>query len=80
MPELSLETLPETITRNLSRNLCVCYDVPRQEVIECILQGANTWEEVSDKTYACQGSGCCERQVKRLVEQINELKAQNSSD
>lgn len=70
MSNLTIEKLPKNITRNLSRNLCVCYDVPRKQVIEAILHGAETLEEVSQKTYACQGSGCCVGQVERLIEQI----------
>lgn len=77
MSNLTIEKLPKTITRNLSRNLCVCYDVPRKQVIEAILHGAETLEEVSQKTYACQGSGCCIGQVERLIEQIVDLSQQS---
>lgn len=63
--------LPRELTHNLSRNVCVCYDVSKKEIIETIQQGAKTLEEVSSKTYACQGSGCCIRQVERLIELLS---------
>ncbi|CAN8139556.1 (2Fe-2S)-binding protein [uncultured Thiomicrorhabdus sp.] len=50
------------------RNLCVCYDVPKEEVMKAIEAGADTFEKVSAKTYACQGAGCCERLIYRLLE------------
>ncbi|MDX1353261.1 MAG: (2Fe-2S)-binding protein, partial [Thiomicrorhabdus sp.] len=62
-PENQDKALPRELTHNLSRNVCVCYDVSKQEIIDTIKQGAKTLEEVSQKTYACQGSGCCIRQV-----------------
>lgn len=64
-------TLPRELTKNLNKNLCVCYDVSKQDVIDTIKQGAKTLEEVSNKTYACQGSGCCVRQVERLIELLH---------
>ncbi|MBO1924857.1 (2Fe-2S)-binding protein [Thiomicrorhabdus sp. 6S3-12] len=54
--------------KNPKRNLCVCYDVPKEEVMQAIEKGASSLEEVSSQTYACQGAGCCERQVERLLE------------
>jgi NAD(P)H-nitrite reductase large subunit len=63
--------LPRELTKNLSKNLCVCYDVTKQDVIDTIKQGAKTVEEVGRKTYACQGSGCCIRQVERLIELLH---------
>ncbi|MBN2647178.1 MAG: (2Fe-2S)-binding protein [Thiotrichales bacterium] len=49
------------------RNLCVCYDVPKEQVMRAIEQGAHNLEAVSIQTYACQGAGCCVRQVERLL-------------
>lgn len=68
MTKESSDELPRELTKNLDKNLCVCYDVPKQEIIDTIKQGAKTVEEVSNLTYACQGSGCCIRQVERLIE------------
>ncbi|BCN93747.1 hypothetical protein THMIRHAM_15320 [Thiomicrorhabdus immobilis] len=73
------DALPRELTKNLSKNLCVCYDVTKQEVIDTIKQGAKTLEEVSNKTYACQGSGCCIRQVERLIELLHPSSSQPSS-
>lgn len=64
--------LPRVLTENLNRNLCVCYDVPKKEIIEAFKAGAHTFEEISNKTYACQGSGCCQLQLERLIETLTE--------
>ena len=37
-------------------------------VIHAILGGATTVAEVKKQTYATMGSGCCTRQVERLIE------------
>ena len=71
MPNQETNELPRELTKNLNKNLCVCYDVTKQDVIDTIKQGAKTLEEVSNKTYACQGSGCCVRQVERLIELLH---------
>ncbi|BBP44703.1 hypothetical protein THMIRHAS_00760 [Thiosulfatimonas sediminis] len=36
--------------------------------MRAIENGADTFEKVSAKTYACQGAGCCERLIYRLLE------------
>jgi len=63
--------LPRLLTENLNRNVCVCYDVPKQDIIDAFKKGAKTVDEISNRTYACQGSGCCKIQVERLVEALN---------
>ena len=70
--------LPRLLTENLSRNVCVCYDVPKQAIIEAFHRGAKTVDAISNQTYACQGSGCCTRQVERLVETLNTYDVQSS--
>jgi len=67
-------SLPRELSKNLSKNVCVCYDVPKQEIIDSVLNGAKTLDEVSNQTYACQGSGCCISQVERLIELTKEHK------
>lgn len=64
--------IPRLLTENLERNVCVCYDVPKQEIIDAFKSGAHTFEAISNQTYACQGSGCCQRQVERLIEVLSE--------
>lgn len=64
----ALEQLPEILKRNLERNLCVCNEVPKINVIETIAQGADTLEKVRVKTYASDGNGCCRRQIQDLLE------------
>ncbi len=68
MIEDALNKLPEILTRDLDRNLCVCNDVLRIDVIQAIVDGADTLEKVRVKTYAFDGNGCCKRQVQRLLD------------
>lgn len=72
MTTTSPKQLPRALTENLDRNVCVCYDVPKQQIIDAYLAGSKTFMEISTKTYACQGSACCEAQVKNLVKLLNE--------
>lgn len=64
----ALEKLPEILKRNLERNLCVCNEVPKIEVIRAIAAGADSLEAVRQKTYASDGNGCCRRQIGDLLE------------
>lgn len=50
------------------RNLCVCYDVPKIDMMKAIEKGADTIEKITAKTYGCQDARCCERQVQRLID------------
>lgn len=68
-PELlqkALDQLPE----HLTKNLCVCNDVPKLTIINAILNGAHTLEEVKAQTYASEGSQCCKQQIERLIEHL----------
>ena len=65
-----LEKLPEILRKNLDRNLCVCNEVVKMDVINAIANGASTLDEVRRLTYATDGNGCCSRQVSRLIECI----------
>ena len=38
------------------------------DIINAIVNGATTVEEVKQQTYATMGSGCCLQQVERLIE------------
>ncbi len=66
-----LAKLPEILTRNIEKNLCVCNEVPKKIVIKAIAQGAETTEEVKETTFATGGNGCCTRQVQRLIDLIH---------
>ncbi len=66
-----LAKLPEILTRNIEKNLCVCNEVPKKIVIKAIAQGAETTEEVKEITFATGGNGCCTRQVQRLIDLIH---------
>ena len=66
-----LEKLPDILKQNVDKNLCVCNEVVKMNVINAIANGATTVEEVRDLTYATGGNGCCTRQVERLIECIH---------
>jgi NAD(P)H-nitrite reductase large subunit len=63
-----LDKLPPILKQDLDKNLCVCNDVPMMDIINAIINGATTVEEVKKQTYATMGSGCCIQQVERLIE------------
>lgn len=64
--------LPRILENNLDRNVCTCYDVSKRTLIDAYMNGAVTLEALSQKTYCCQGSACCEAQVKKLVTVLTE--------
>jgi len=68
-----LEKLPEILKRNTDKNLCVCNEVVKMDVINAIANGATTVEEVRNRTYATGGNGCCTRQVERLIECVHSI-------
>ncbi len=70
MLEDALNKLPDILKKDLSENLCACNEVPKIKVIQAIAEGADTLEKVQATTYAADGGGCCQRQVKRLIECI----------
>ena len=63
-----LDKLPEILKKNLDKNLCVCNEVVKMDIIDAIVKGATTVEDVKKKTYATMGSGCCTQQIERLIE------------
>ncbi|MET0086356.1 MAG: (2Fe-2S)-binding protein [Sedimenticola sp.] len=65
-----LDKLPEILKQDMDRNLCVCNEVLKMDVINAIANGATTLEAVKQQTYATDGNGCCTRQVSRLIECI----------
>ena len=70
----SVDKLPRILKKNLDKNLCVCNEVPKIDIIKAIVNGANTVEEVKKETYATMGSGCCALDVKRLIEYLSTSK------
>ena len=66
-----LDKLPAILKKDLGRNLCVCNEVLKIDIINAIANGANTIEEVKKQTDATNGNGCCTRQVARLIECIH---------
>lgn len=68
-----LDKLPDILKRNTDKNLCVCNEILKMDVINVIANGATSVEEVRNLTYATGGNGCCTRQVKRLIECIHSI-------
>jgi len=65
-----LDKLPRILKKDLDKNLCVCNEVPKMDIINAIVNGATTVEEVKKQTYATMGSACCKQQVERLIEYL----------
>jgi len=63
-----LDKLPPVLKKNLDKNLCVCNEVPKIDIINAIVNGATTVAEIKKQTFATMGSGCCTQQVERLIE------------
>ena len=63
-----LDKLPDILKQNLDKNLCVCNEVPKMDIINAIVSGATTVAEVKKQTYATMGTGCCIQQIERLIE------------
>jgi len=63
-----LDKLPAILKRDLDENLCTCNDVLKIDIINAIVNGAKTVEDVQKQTYATDGTGCCRRQIQRLIE------------
>ena len=68
-----LDKLPQILKEDLDKNLCVCNEVNKMDVINAIADGASTLEAVKKITYAADGNGCCTRQVVRLIECIHDI-------
>jgi len=64
----SLDKLPPVLKKNLDRNLCTCNEVLKMDIINAVVNGATTVEDIKKQTYATVGSGCCTQQVERLIE------------
>lgn len=63
----ALAKLPELLKRDLDQPLCVCNQVTKRVVIEAISQGADSLQQVQQRTYASDGTGCCKRQIQALI-------------
>lgn len=68
----ALTSLPELLKKDLDQPLCVCNQVIKLDIIKTIVSGANTLEQVQQKTYASDGNGCCRRQVESLLKHLCE--------
>jgi len=70
MPDVDpqiLKKLPSNLAKDLDKNLCTCMDVPKKTIINAIVNGATTLDEVKKKTCAMMGAGCCEQQIEAMI-------------
>ena len=65
-----VDKLPAILKKNLRRNLCTCNEVLKIDIINAIINGATTVDEIKKQTYATMGSGCCTQQIERLIEYL----------
>jgi len=63
-----LDKLPSVLKKDLDKNLCTCMDIPKIDIINAILNGATTLEQVKKQTFAMMGAGCCTQEIERLIE------------
>ena len=63
-----MDKLTPILKKDLGRNLCVCNEVLKVDIINAIVNGATTVAEIKKQTYATAGIGCCTQQVERLIE------------
>ena len=63
----SLDKLPPILKKNLDKNLCTCNEVLKVDIINAIVNGATTVEDIKKQTYASVGTGCCTQQIERLI-------------
>ncbi|MGM0541499.1 MAG: (2Fe-2S)-binding protein [Pseudomonadota bacterium] len=55
------------------QKICICYEVYADEIIEVIQNGADSVENISELTYACQGCGSCRLKIEALLATINSV-------
>jgi len=67
-----LARLPEHHLNSLQKNLCVCNEVPKINVVNAILEGATTVPKVRELTGASDGNGCCRLQIEFLIKYLCE--------
>ena len=77
--ENPLDKLPEILKKNLDRNLCVCNEVLKRDIISAIAKGVTMVEEIKKQTYATEGNGCCTQQVERLIEYLTDKKMDDTT-
>lgn len=65
-----VDKLPAILKKNLRRNLCTCNEVLKIDIINAIINGATTVDEIKKQTYATMGSGCCTQQIEKLIEYL----------
>lgn len=68
-----LDKLPPILKKDLDKNLCTCNEVSKMDIINAIINGATTVEEIKKQTYATMGIGCCTQQVEQLIKHVGRV-------
>ena len=63
-----LDKLPPILKEDFRPKSMCLYEVLKMVIINAIVDGATTVGEIKKQTYATMGTGCCTKQVERLVE------------
>ena len=54
-----------------SKVICRCFNVSAGDIEDAVKAGDNTFEAVQARTGCCSGCGCCEEDVRDLIEELN---------
>jgi bacterioferritin-associated ferredoxin len=57
--------------RDKDETICFCMDITYGEILNAINNGANTVEEISDKTDAGIACGACIETLEEILEELN---------
>lgn len=68
--EFAINRLPDILKKDLDQPLCVCNQVNKIDIIKAIVTGAESIEQLQQKTGATDGNGCCRRQVESLMKHL----------
>jgi len=48
--------------------VCICKQVSEKEIVQCIKNGATTFQEISDATQAATNCGTCSAAIHKILE------------
>lgn len=50
--------------------ICTCFQITNGDIEDAVKEGASTYEDLQDKTGCGTGCGCCEDEVKELLDEL----------
>ena len=60
--------------------ICFCYGITREEIVQAVLQGADSIEKIREKTKANTGCGGCQNEVEAILESVKKKIASKSEN